>query len=89
MSQTNMEHPYYITKRQMKSEFLYEVYGPEGKIGQRRSQRTYVACAGITRSEGTTAYIRNWFGRKELIGKGESARYLGNPGAFIAMLKED
>lgn len=74
--------------------FEYQVLDSEGKIiGKRTTERTYVAC-GITshpnKSGDAPQYIvRNWFGRKDLIGKGESSRYFGKPGSYIAELNED
>jgi hypothetical protein len=62
--------------------FLYEVIGEDGSvIATRRSNRTYVACYvyGNAQEGYTTQY---WFGRYDLVDKGDSARYNARAHAY-------
>ena len=82
------------TKRRKNGSYIntYEVFAESGeKICQRRSPRDYVAC--LCRIELNKAmyvgYASHWFGRKDLIGKGDSRHFINSPGYKVVHLKEN
>lgn len=71
-------------------------------IGRRRSDRTYVACLVVDMAHpdrpmlyGGTNDVRegftvtHWFGRKNLVGKGDSRHLFGKPGVAVAYLNTE
>lgn len=78
---------YKITKTEKGKKILYEVFDNSGvKIGQRMSTREYVAC--LVREDGSNGPYEMglWFGRIDLIGKGDSRHSFGKPGIHVAYL---
>lgn len=75
---------YTLTKTQKGKKFYYEVKDETGLIvATRTSPRTYVAVL----INATTGGYYNWFGRLDLIGKGDSRHFIGKPGAVIVKLE--
>lgn len=84
--------PRFIMQKMTKKNGITHVYtvfrvdtGAPVKVGSRVSNRDYVACSIGT---GFTVFeTMNWFGRLDLIGKGESRFYHGKPGFYYAYLE--
>lgn len=78
---------YTLTKTPKGKKFYYEVKDENGKIvATRTSPRTYVAVLINTKMNGYYA----WFGRYDLIGKGDSRHFIGKPDtAVVKLLTEE
>ena len=80
----------------MKGMIRYDIYMNDTKIDQRVAKREYMACLVRHDPETGQASVKAvgngngiFFGRPDLIGKGESRHYIGKPGIFIARVRED
>lgn len=68
--------------------YLYEVIDRGDNVcGTRKSPRTYVACV-VQVSEDKVVPL-TWFGRYDLIGKGESRRYIERSNVYVARLLDE
>lgn len=69
---------------------LYTVTDKDGKeVGTRLSTRRYVACL-VREEPGQKPYVMGtWFGRVELIGKGDSSHSVGQPGIVVVHLSKE
>lgn len=86
-----MEKPYYIKRTRKTKHILFEVFRRDTgeKIGQRLStHREYVACLVEEIGPLTKRVMETWFGRVDLIGRGQSRRYVGKPGIVVAYVEE-
>ena len=87
-----------IRKRITGTSTLYEVFKGDLKIGQRKcvTNRNYVACIVRTYSALNVhdksiidrhEVFSTWFGRADLIGKGNSRHLVNKPGISIAFIE--